>query len=209
MKPVIYFDWDGTLCDSMDLCVQENRMTLLKMGLPDLPDEVIRRCNGPTYLEAVPILNIPPERAEEYCRIRLATVLEIVPTVNHLFDGARELLLALREQADLCIVSNAGEDYLHLCLRTFRLEGMFRRIAAARPDRTKTQNLAALLADMQPERAVMVGDRLGDITAGRENGVLTIAAAYGYGSEAEYAQADLRAYSMNELQELLLQFIRE
>lgn len=209
MKPVIFFDWDGTLCDSMDLCIEENRTTLLKMGLPDLPDEVLRRCNGPTFEEAAPIIGIPADRMEEYCRIRLACALDLVDKVNRLFPGARELLAALQDKADLCIVSNGTEAYLKRCMAHFGLEGVFRCIVWCHPERTKTQNLAQLIAELQPERAVMVGDRIGDIRAGKENGLPAIAAAFGYGSEEEYASADLRAGSMAELQELLLRFAEE
>ena len=48
MKPVIFFDWDGTLADSMNLCVAEIRQALITMRLPDLPDDVLRQCNGPS-----------------------------------------------------------------------------------------------------------------------------------------------------------------
>lgn len=33
-KPVIFFDWDGTLADSMPLCIEQIRGTLAEMGLP-------------------------------------------------------------------------------------------------------------------------------------------------------------------------------
>ncbi len=33
MKPVIFFDWDGTLADSMNLCVAEIRQALITMRL--------------------------------------------------------------------------------------------------------------------------------------------------------------------------------
>ncbi|MGN0754571.1 MAG: HAD family hydrolase [Aristaeellaceae bacterium] len=207
-KPTIFFDWDGTLCDSMDLCIEENRTTLRTMGLPDQPDEVLRRCNGPTFEEAAPIIGIPADRMAEYCRIRLSCALALVPRVNRLFPGARELLFALKDKADLCIVSNATRDYLALCMQQFGLEDVFLRMAWSRPERTKAQNLAHLLAELQPERAVMVGDRIGDIRAGRANGLPTIAAAFGYGSDAEYAEADFRANTMAELQDMLLRFTR-
>ena len=207
-KPTIFFDWDGTLCDSMDLCIEENRTTLAAMGLPDQPDEVLRRCNGPTFEEAAPIIGIPADRMAEYCRIRLSCALALVPRVNRLFPGAKELLFALKDKADLCIVSNATRDYLTLCMQQFGLEDVFRRMAWSRPERTKTQNLAHLLAELQPERAVMVGDRIGDIRAGKANGLPTIAAAFGYGSDAEYAEADFRANTMAELQDMLLRFTR-
>lgn len=208
-RPTIFFDWDGTLCDSMALCIEENRTALLRMGLPDQPDEVLRRCNGPTFEEAAPIIGIPADRLEEYCRIRLGCALALVPRVNRLFPGAREMLLSLRGKADLCIVSNGTREYLTLCLTQFGLEGVFHRMAWSRPGHTKTENLAQLMSELRPERAVMVGDRLGDILAGRENGLPTIAAAFGYGNEAEYAQADARADSMATLQGMLLQFAEE
>lgn len=205
-KPVIFFDWDGTLCDSMQLCIEENRSTLRLLGLPDQPDEVLRRCNGPTFEEAAPIIGVPEERMEEYCRIRLSCALALVEKVNRLFHGAREMLSALKDKAELCIVSNGTQAYLTRCMQHFGLEGVFHRIVWSHPERTKTQNLAGLMAELQPERAVMVGDRIGDIRAGRENGLTTIAAAFGYGNDAEYAEADLRAHSMAQLQEMLLHF---
>ncbi len=51
----------------------------------------------------------------------------------------------------------------------------------------------------------MIGDRLSDIQSGRANALPTIAACYGYGSEAEYAQADHRAESPAALTCLLLE----
>ncbi len=208
-KPTIFFDWDGTLCDSMALCIAENRTTLLTMGLPDQPDEVLRRCNGPTFEEAAPIIGIPADRMAEYCRIRLSCALSLVPKVNRLFPGAKELLRALKAKADLCVVSNGTREYLTLCMRQFGLEGVFRRIVWSHPERTKTQNLAGLIVELQPERAVMVGDRISDLRAGQANGLPTIAAAFGYGSDAEYAEADFRADTMAELQDLLLRFSQE
>lgn len=206
MKPVICFDWDGTLCDSMQLCIEENRSTLADMGLPPKPEAVLRACNGPTFEEAAPMLGIPADRMAEYCRIRLENALSLVPRVNRLFSGAKEMLLELQPYADLCIVSNGTQAYLTLCMQHFGLEGMFRRIVWCRPDHTKTENLADLLAELRPERAIMVGDRVGDLRAGKANGLPTVAAAFGYGNDAEYAAANLRANSMEDLKRLLLDF---
>ena len=205
-KPLICFDWDGTLCDSMELCIHENRMVLERLGLPPVDESILRRCNGPTFEEAAPIIGIPADRMDEYCRVRLSCALDLVEKVNRLFPGARELLTALKPHADLCIVSNGTEAYLKKCLKHFGLEDAFRLVVWCHPERTKTQNLALAIAELQPERAVMVGDRTGDIRAGKANGLPTIAAAFGYGNAEEWAEADLRADTMAELQELLLQF---
>ena len=207
-KPLICFDWDGTLCDSMELCIHENRMVLERLGLPPVDESVLRRCNGPTFEEAAPMLGVPPERMEEYCTKRLECALSLVPTVNRLFPGAKELLMSLASHADLAIVSNGTAPYLNRCKDVFGLHGVFCRTVTSHPERTKAQNLALLLADMQPDRAVMVGDRVGDIRAGKANGLPTIAACFGYGNDAEYAEADYRAETMEALQQMLLAFCK-
>ena len=42
-KPVIYFDWDGTLADSMDLCMGEIALSLEWMGLPPRTESELRK----------------------------------------------------------------------------------------------------------------------------------------------------------------------
>lgn len=207
MKPVIFFDWDGLIADSMQLCVSEIETALTRMGLPVPPEAVRRRCNGPSYEETVAILNIPAERAQEYMALRLQAGLELIPTVNKLYPGMRELLLSLKDRAMLCIVSNGEAAYLEKCLRVFELEGVFAHVCSARPGRTKTQNLAELIERIRPERAVMVGDRLGDILAGKNNGLPTVVACYGFGTEEEWVQADRQAKTVAELGEVLEAFI--
>ena len=207
-KPLICFDWDGTLCDSMELCIHENRMVLERLGLPPVDESVLRRCNGPTFEEAAPMLGVPADRMAEYCTKRLECALSLVPTVNRLFPGAKELIAALAPHADLAIVSNGTAPYLNACKDVFGLHGVFCQTVTSHPERTKTQNLALLLSEMQPERAVMVGDRLGDIRAGKANGLPTIAACFGYGNDVEYAEADMRAETMQELQQMLLAFCK-
>ncbi|MCH5286998.1 MAG: HAD family hydrolase [Christensenellaceae bacterium] len=202
-QPVICFDWDGTLCDSMTLCVEELRLTLTRMGLPVPPDEVLRRCNGPTYEEAAAMIGVPADRVAEYMDIRLHAGLELCPMVNRLFPGVREMLEALKDKAALCVVSNGMRDYLELCLRSFDLEGVFLRTETFRHGRSKAQALAEVLDDLRPERVWMVGDRLGDIEAGKANGVPTVAVCYGYGTPEEWNAADRQAVTVEELSELL------
>lgn len=206
MQPVLCFDWDGVLADSMALCIAETRQTLLEMGLPDLPDDVLISCNGPTYEQAAPILHIPPERLEEYMQIRHTIGLRLAPVVNRLFPGIREMLETLHDKAMLCIVSNGHHDYVTLCLREFHLAHLFTHVVTARLGRTKTQNLQELLDQLQPEQAVMIGDRLTDFQAGQACGLPTVAACYGCGCPEEYAQATVQVQTVAQLQDVLLAF---
>ena len=206
-KPAIIFDWDGTLADSMDLCIGEVRLALTRMRLPVPPEDVIRQCNGPTFEESIPLLGIPRERAAEYLQVRLQAGLELCPRVNRLFPGVREMLLALREKAELCIASNGTADYLNLCRQVFGLESVFRTVRAAKHGRTKAQAVADILAELQPCAAIMVGDRMGDMEAGKANGLPTLCAAYGYGDASEWAAADQAAEDVASLRQRLERFI--
>ena len=206
MRPLICFDWDGTLADSMNLCITEIRETLLEMKLPVPPNDVLTQCNGPTFEGTVDILHVPRNRTEEYMQIRQQKELSLVPEVNRLFPGIREMLDALRPMADLCIVSNGTTEYISLCLRTFRLTDVFTHVVTSLPGCTKSDRLRSLLTETQPALAVMVGDRLGDIKAGADNHLPTIAACYGFGNDEEYNQATARAESVASLQAMLTDF---
>ena len=200
---LICFDWDGTLADSMDLCVREIELGLRRMGLPPRPLAEMRACNGPTYAQSVEILHIPEGLGEEFLRRRSAAELEVIPECQKLFPGIRELLADLREVADLAIVSNGLPEYLKASGELLGVTSFFVRTEALKPGRTKAQALAEVLEEAGHPRAVMVGDRLGDFEAGRANRIPTVAACYGYGNEEEWRAADHRAASVEELRKLL------
>lgn len=206
-RPVIFFDWDGALADSMPLCIAEIRLALERMSMPELPEALIAQCNGPTYEESVGVLGIPEERAKEFLHERKEAEMALVPTVQRLFPGVRGMLDSLRETADLAIISNGMPEYLTLSLRVMGLEKAFVRVQGQIPGKTKGEALSVVLAELTPSRAVMVGDRLGDLLAGRQNGLPTVAACYGYGNEAEYAHADWQARTVAELTTLLKQML--
>ena len=202
-RPVIFFDWDGTIADSMPLCVGEITLALERMGLSVPPVETLMACNGPTYEESVAVLGLPQERGAEFLRLRKEAEMELVPTVQRFFPGIRGMLEELRTFADLAIVSNGLQEYLELSTRVMQVEDVFTRLQAFTPGKNKSQALGMLIDEMQPEKCVMVGDRLGDINAGKANGIPTVAACYGFGNEEEYAQADYRADTVEEMTTLL------
>ena len=208
MKAVFFFDWDGTLADSMALCIAETRAALERMGLPVPPEATLRSCNGPTYQESVAILNVPPERAEEYYATRLQAELELCPSVSHLYPGIREMLLHLKPHATLCVVTNGLEEYLSLSLKSFGLEDVFDATATYRPGRTKAQALEELRQALKPERCAMIGDRIGDIRAGIACGIPTIACQYGFGTAEEWAEADMQVETVEMLEKTLMDMLR-
>ncbi len=204
--PMIIFDFDGTLIDSRNLCVTELRKTFRDMNLPVPPDHELGKCNGPSHEEAAKILGLPEELQAEFCKIRRGYQMALMDSYQQMYHGVPKMLDILSPCADLFIASNAGQEYIDKSLHHWNIGKYFVKARGGDAARTKSQLVAELVREHRPLRAVMVGDRLSDILAGKENGLCTVAAAYGFGSPLEWQDADKQAYSVEELTDICLQF---
>ncbi len=204
--PMILFDFDGTLVDSMELCVKEIEETYKAMDLPVPPRAVLEKCNGPTIEQAAEILGLPKHLHLDYVRIRNGLQMTLMASCQKIYPGIVNMLKALSTCAFMCIVSNGGQEYIDKSVDNWGIRHYFLKALGGRPGFTKAQVIAELLRELNPIRTVMVGDRLTDIQAGRENGLYTIAAAYGFGSPEEWREADRIADTVDELFNLCLQF---
>lgn len=209
MRPFIFFDWDGTLADSSSLCVAHMIATYEELGLGTFDPAWEKFCCGPTYLEAAALLGIPPERREEYCRVRRKQEALCVKDHSRLFPGIREMLEELHHEAELVIVSNGYPDYIAACLANAGVTHLFRHAEALIEGRAKTQALAQVLERFKPEKAIMVGDRKGDIMAGKTNGLPTLCACYGCDAPDEWALADHQAHTVDEMRRYLITFVNQ
>ena len=195
----IFFDWDGTLADSMDVCVQGIKLALSRMHLPCPADETIRLCNGPAYDACIGILGVPESIAKEFLLVRSKAEMEVLDDVQRLFPGIEEMLKALSSEGKLCIVSNGLQQYLDRSLALTGIGHYFTRAQARIRGLDKTEVLRNLLQEYRPGSAVMIGDCACDIEAGRGNGLRTIGAAYGYGKKEEWSSADDIAYTVEDV----------
>ena len=202
-KPVIFFDWDGTLADSMGLSRYGVQTAMAAVGLPSVKEEMLVYSNGPTIEESAVLLGVPEGLREEFVRCRYAAEMDGVDTYQRTFEGVPGMLSRLQEIANLVIISNGGMPYLTKSTRILGLTERFFHIQGIVVGQTKGVTLSQVIDRLQPERAVMVGDRLGDFLAGKHCRLTTVAAGYGYGNEEEWAQADVTAMSVKELEDWL------
>ena len=128
---------------------------------------------------------------------------------NSVFDGVREMLTELRRQGfPLYVCTSKQQHFAVRILEAFELAGLF---AAIYGDKAEFANhgKAGLLASLLREHGLerdsvwMIGDRIYDFQAARANHIRCLAAGWGYGSAAEYAQADAIAATPAELLPLL------
>ena len=114
---------------------------------------------------------------------------------NHVYDGVAQMLDHVRLITPALFVATlkpkvyADRIVRHLGLDRY-FAGVYGPELEGRFD-DKIDLLAHLVATegISAERAVMIGDRAGDIVAARANRVRSVGVLWGYGSEAELADA--------------------
>jgi phosphoglycolate phosphatase len=126
---------------------------------------------------------------------------------NHVYDGIDQMLAHARLTASAAFVATLKpKPYADRIVHRLGLERYFAGVYGPEMEGRfddKVDLLAHLLAreKIPAERAVMIGDRAGDIVAARANGVRSIGVLWGYGSESELtdARADGLCASPGEL----------
>jgi phosphoglycolate phosphatase len=194
---VLLFDLDGTLTDPKAGIVRCMKYALHRLGAPCPSDDVLASFIGPPLRETFATLLETSDRSvveqalalyrEEYGATGLFE--------NHVYAGVTQMLDHVRGVASAVFVATLKpKSYADRIVRRLGLEPYFAGVYGAelggRFD-DKAELLAYLLATEQvaPERAVMIGDRAGDIVSARANRVRSIGVLWGYGSEFELADA--------------------
>jgi phosphoglycolate phosphatase len=200
---LVIFDIDGTLFRTETVTVPAVERTFLDLGLAPPPEEEIFSFFGRPVEEFHEWLrSLAPDafRGEVVAAVD-RTELELVSETGELYRGVREVLTTLRASvAEFAICSNGRSDYVERVIRAQDLGRYFNRVRHRRSDAdTKPSMVAELLAELTARPAIVVGDRHDDIEAAHENGILAIAARYGYGSPEELAGADAAAETPSEL----------
>jgi len=198
LLPLIVFDLDGTLLDSYEMAMTNNARVIEAMGLPPAAHAVLESLNGPTVEEACAILGLPPERLGELEAAFSRIEAESVPAMAQTFPGVPEMLASLQSGATLCLLSNSLPAYLALACEATGIGKYFSERAGYAPGVSKAARIRQWLEARGLPRALVVGDRPTDITAGREAGAWTLAVTYGNGTADELALADALASTVAE-----------
>jgi phosphoglycolate phosphatase len=194
---VLLFDLDGTLTDPRLGIVRCMKHAFDTLGAPCPPDDVLASFIGPPLRETFTTLLATSDRSlieqamalyrDEYGKAGLFE--------NHVYAGVAQMLDQACELASAAFVATAKlKIFADRIVRRLGLERYF--VGVYGPDLSgrlddKADLLAHLLAseDVSPERAVMIGDRAGDVVSARANRVRSIGVLWGYGSESELKNA--------------------
>ena len=216
MEKIVIFDMDGTLVDNTALAVGAARDGLRDYYLarnlePVIPTrEQVRSLVGlpaPEYFaRLLPEADRnPANRREILERVQVREEERLAAGQGKMYPGVPGVMAWLKEVGyAIGLASNCMAGYLDGNLDHVLAREWFSAAFCLDHRPTKRENVALVLERLHGAGGVMVGDRDGDIEAGRANGLVTIGAAYGYGGPGEIGAADHEIKDIAELPELLL-----
>lgn len=213
----VLFDLDGTLIDTAPDFIAVLNRQLLAHGRSPLPPEKIRASvsQGSKAVVALGFGDRTPPDTPEFEALRqefLQGYIKHIADESRLFPGMNALLTGLEARGTPWgIVTNKPSLYTTPLLRELKLEARCKvaicpdMVSHTKPHPEPMFKAASVLG-VKAEHCVYVGDHKRDIDAGRNAGMRTVAAGWGYVLEGETAadwQADVTVETVAELAELL------
>ena len=210
---LVVFDWDGTLCNSLQGITSTAREVLLGFGLAE--DELgdLTRLVGPPFPNAYSMVyGLSAEDAMEVTRRYRDRYEAGNVSMWPIFDGVRELLANLRAAGKLlAIASSKRHPLVSRQIGDNGITDAFDAICGKLRDGGDSKEAAILRAIEQlgctVDDAVMVGDRNLDVFAATSVGIPCVGVLWGNTApraELERAGAAAIAQTVAELEALLL-----
>ena len=191
----IFFDFDGTLCDTAGDIMDSWRAAFAELKL-DVPHfEQVYHVGPPTETAARVIF---PDADDEFirrvCRVYRQSYYNSTYPKSLAYPGVDAMLAKLKQEGKtLFVATNKNGEPLgrlidKLGWGEFFTEQLNRDMLPPGPIR-KSLLLRRTLEKyrLDPRRSAMVGDAAADIAAGKEANVVTVAVTYGYGTPEELA----------------------
>ena len=206
-RPVVLFDFDGTVADTGRAVMTSTRKTLAARGFSEAQMGDLRRMIGPPLWKSFhDFYGFSREESEVVANEYRAFFEELGPEDYPVFPGIPELLDGLAAHG--CRLAVATSRLEGKCIEMVRELGLtqFEAVVGMNPHQgreTKADSirdaLAALGAD--PSDAVMIGDRYNDVEGAHAMGVPCVGIYSGAAKPGEHeaAGADAVVHSVAEL----------
>ncbi|MGV7214987.1 HAD family hydrolase [Bradyrhizobium sp. UFLA05-112] len=191
----IYFDLDGTLTDPKPGITRSIQYALERLGQHVPSEDDLTWCIGPPLHASLKKLTGTDELADRALLLYRERFADIGLFENEAYSGIEETLSALSATgARMFVATSKPAVYATRIVDHFGLKRYFEQVFGSELDGTRVDkgDLLAYALDtarVDPQTAVMIGDRSHDVVGARRNGMTSIGVLYGYGSEAELREA--------------------
>lgn len=181
------FDLDGTLGDTLPVCFRAFARVLEGRLGRSFSDGEIRALFGPS--EEGILQRLCPDDPETALEEYLAEYRRAHGACPRPFAGMAETLAWLRGRGvELAVVTGKGPRSARISLETLQLAEFFPLVEAGSPHGgVKPAAMRRVLEAwrLPPERVAGIGDAPSDVRSAREVGLVSVAAAWAPGSDAE------------------------
>lgn len=176
MIKLVAFDLDGTIADTIPMCIEAFKQAVSPYASKILSEDDIVKTFG--LNEEGMIKEVVSEDWEKalidfYVKYKEMHTVYIQP-----FAGIRELK---KNSIIVSLITGKGQRSCDITLHHFEMEALFDSISIGSPDRnTKAESMAELMSkyNIQPAEMVYVGDEFSDITACSKVGIQCLSAAW-------------------------------
>ena len=211
---LIIFDMDGTILPSLMPFYESIKRAFARLGWPvTFKAEDINQFFGVSTASTKgsvyefitpPDSHISIEEVRE--RVRAEND-EVFREMAQTYPGVKETLKTLRERGyKLAQYTNAATAYLNVIMSSLEIRDYYDYVECIEDNHTTKPELVRKIREhFGGSNAAIVGDRIHDIEAARENDCLSIGVLFGYGGK-EPEQADL---TINKFDDLLSIFDRK
>lgn len=187
IKAVI-FDLDGTLGNTIPLCVRAFQKSIEPLIGRSISDEEIIATFGPS--EEGTIMSLAPNNYEEGISNYLFFYNQLHEMCPNPFDGITDLLDILKNgQIRIAMVTGKGKYSTMITLQKFGLLHFFEKIETGDPGGAiKADGIVSVLDffnEINKNEIIYVGDAPGDIIACKKTGIPIVAAAWANTAEPE------------------------
>jgi len=188
---VVIFDLDGTLANTLPLCIQAFRQSVEPLINRSISDAEIIATFGPSEEETIMALasNHYDKGVSDYLHY-YERLHEMCPVP---FSGMKDILRTLKNrEVRIAMVTGKGKHSTDISLRHFELTHFFEFIETGSPKGArKAEGIQIILdglTDIKKDEVIYVGDSPSDILASRKVGVPIVAAAWADTAEPEKLQ---------------------
>ncbi|MDN5214811.1 HAD family hydrolase [Fulvivirgaceae bacterium BMA12] len=187
IKAVI-FDLDGTIADTLPLCIAAFRESIEPLIERSLSDEEIIATFGPS--EEGTVKALAPDSFEEGIAGYLAAYQNLHWMCPEPFSGITTLLESLKaHDVRIAMVTGKGMHSTRISLDKFQYNKYFEHIETGSPlGPRKTEGIRQVLkqwSDLEKKQAIYVGDAPSDIEASKEVGIPVVSACWAQTADAD------------------------
>jgi HAD superfamily hydrolase (TIGR01549 family) len=194
---LLIFDFDGTLMRSDRANWHAANFCLTKLNHPKVTLKKIKSHLGETASKYYPNL-IKGSNKTDWPKLQTcveANILDFFSQYLKLYPRVKQTLTNLKKRGyKLVLYSNAPKAYFKAALKATGLKPYFHLTQELVPGASKTTTIKKIINNLNLPAAV-IGDRLHDIQAAKNNQLISISCQYGFGTNLQQSHYQISKFS--------------